>query len=311
MYRVLITEKIHDCGIDILNLHPDLKVDIRLKLTYEELLNCISVYTVLVVRSETKLDAHLIKQSKRLKIIARAGIGLDNIDLKAAEKSRVKVINNLTASVVSVAEHTLAMMLALARKIPEANSSVKSGYWKKHEFTGVELKDKVLGIVGFGKIGKEVALRAQAFGMHLVIYDPLYENNGTHLTFLKWKELLEISDFITFHVPKTKDTINLFSFDDLPFCKRGVNIINLSRGGILNENALLQGIDEGIIAGAALDVFDNEPEINKELFSYPQIILTPHIGGNTEEAQKTMAVELINDIIYQLFMPKEFQNLGL
>lgn len=309
MFKVLVAEKVCQEGIDILNEYLSCNVDIILKLSAAELLECIDQYDAILVRSTTKVNSELLRKGKKLKLIGRFGVGLDNIDLSTAEELGIKVLNVENESSISVAEHTVGLILALARHIPQAHQSIHKHLWIREKFIGVEIFNKTLGVIGLGKIGYEVAQRAKAFGMNVLAYDPFYipekeESLLVHLVSLK--KLVAKSDFITVHVPKTQNTVDLISLAELHLCKKGVRIINTARGGIINELALLQCLREGIVAGAALDVFENEPDFNEQFLEFPQVILTPHIAANTEEAQVRIAIKLAKKIIDALYESEQF-----
>jgi D-3-phosphoglycerate dehydrogenase len=242
----------------------------------------------LVVRSATKVDAEMIASGPRLRVIGRAGIGVDNIDLEAATKAGVLVVNAPEANTISAAEHAIALMLAQARHIPQADARTRSGVWDRKSFQGVELFGKTLGVVGLGRVGTLVAQRLAAFGVKVIAYDPFISRDrarrvGVELVDLD--EVLEKADFITVHLPLTPDTDGLLGKDNLAKCKRGVRIVNTSRGGIIDELALVEAVRSGHVGGAALDVFSSEPLTESPLFELPQVVLTPHLGASTVEAQ--------------------------
>lgn len=313
MKKVLISDNLEEEGIN--RLREEVKVDVKIGLSADELIKIIPDYDALVVRSATKVTKEIIEAAKNLKVIGRAGIGVDNIDVPSATSKGIIVLNAPSASVVSTAEHSIAMMMALARKIPSANYSVKEGNWKKSKYTGVEIRNKILGVIGLGKIGTEVAKIAMKIGMVVIAYDPYVSleyaaRNG--VTLVKKEELLKKSDFITIHSSLTKDTKNLIDEPEINLMKKGVRIINCARGGIVNESALYKGIKSGKIAGAALDVFEKEPpEKNNPLFSLDEVIVTPHIAASTYEAQKSIAIEIANQILLALRgeMPSTAVNL--
>lgn len=300
MYKILVTDSISDLGLKKLYEHPNFLVDKKNDLTEQELLKIIENYDALVVRSQTIVTKKLIEHATRLQIIARAGVGVDNIDIEAATRKGIIVINAPGANTIAATEHTLAMLLSLARKIPHAHQSTSNGEWKRGAFKGVELYEKTLGIVGMGKIGTEVAKRAKSFQMKILGFDPyLTEERAKKLGITKasLEEIASESDFITFHTPLTNETRGLVNEDYINKMKKGVRLVNCARGGIINEAALLQGIQNGVIAGAALDVFEQEPPTNLELLQHPNIIATPHLGASTEEAQEKVAIEVSEEII--------------
>ena len=246
-----------------------------------------------LIRSATKMDAEAISSAKGLRVIARAGVGLDNVDVPAATDAGVMVVNAPTSNIVSAAELAIGLLLASARYISPANAALKSGKWARSKFTGAEVFEKTLGVVGFGKIGRLVAHRMQAFGMNVIAYDPYLQparaaQLGVQLVSLD--ELLKKSDFITIHLPKTKETINLIGEDALKKVKPSVRIINAARGGVLDESALYKAIREGRVAGAGLDVFATEPCTDSPLFELDQVVATPHLGASTDEAQERAGI---------------------
>ena len=250
-----------------------------------------------LIRSATQMDAEAIAASKGLKVIARAGVGLDNVDIPAATDAGVMVVNAPTSNIVSAAELAISLLLASARFISPAHAALRNGKWARSKFTGAEVFEKTLGVIGFGKIGQLVAHRMQAFGMNVVAYDPYLQparaaQLGVQLVTLD--ELLKQSDFITIHLPKTKETVNLIGEEALKKVKPSVRIINAARGGVLDEAALYNAIKEGRVAGAGLDVFAKEPCTDSPLFELDQVVATPHLGASTDEAQERagIAVEI-------------------
>jgi D-3-phosphoglycerate dehydrogenase / 2-oxoglutarate reductase len=249
----------------------------------------------LIVRSATQVTASLLAAAPRLRVVARAGTGVDNVDVPAASDRGIVVMNAAGANSVSVAEHTLALLLALARAIPAADASMKRGVWEKKKLMGTELRGKVLGIVGFGRIGREVAARARSFGMEIVGYDPFIaaraaESSGVPLVSLD--ELFQRADFLTLHVPALDETRHMLNAQSLARCRKGVRIVNTARGELIDEKALADAIEAGHVAGAALDVFETEPPTDPRLTSLPQVIATPHIAASTTEAQEQVGVEI-------------------
>ena len=295
-FRILVTDPLAEEGIQLLQSSNQVKVDVKTKLPEAELLKIIADYDGLVVRSSTQVTPELLEKAARLKVIGRAGAGLDNIDVEAASKKGIIVMNAAGGNTISTAEHTVSMMLALSRNIPQANASVKGKQWNRTAFMGVELYGKFLGIVGLGRIGAEVARRALAFGMRILAYDPhLSEEKVRELDaepVNRLEELLQRSDFITVHTPLTDETRGLIGEKAFALMKTGVRVINCARGGIVDERALAAAIRSGKVAGAALDVFEEEPPTNRELVDLPQVVVTPHLGASTEEAQKSVAQEI-------------------
>jgi len=299
--KVLVAEKISPEGVALLK--ERFEVDAHDSLSREELLERIGEYDALIVRSGTKVDSEVIRRANRLKIIGRAGIGVDNIDLQSATKKGIIVANVPESNVISAAEHTMAMILSLARRIPFAHHSLSSGEWKRSKFQGVELFGKTLGILGLGRIGSLVAERASSFGMKLVGYDPfISEQKAKRLgvEMLPLDDVLQRADILTLHVPKTKETYHLIDKESISKMKNGAMIVNVSRGGIIDEEALIEAIKSGRIAGAALDVFECEPPKESELCRMEQVIVTPHLGASTTEAQYKAGVAIAEQVIAAL-----------
>ena len=300
--RVLIADPISKSGIETLSKHCE--VDVKTGLGKEDLLRIIPHYDALVVRSETKVDRDIISAGKNLKIIGRAGVGVDNIDVDSATERGVIVVNAPEGNTISACEHTFALMLSLARNIPDANASLKRGEWKRKEFIGVELYGKTLGVIGLGRIGLAVSQRALSFGMEVIGYDPYISKERITEMGIKPVSLDELyanSDFITIHTPLTADTKNLIDRSAFLKMKRGVRIINCARGGIINEQDLVWAIEEGIVAGAAIDVFEKEPPpSDSPILKNSKIIVTPHLGASTVEAQQRVAQIVVEDILRML-----------
>lgn len=300
MYKVIVSDPISETGLRALHAHPDFDVKQRTDLTAEELTDQIKDYDALIVRSRTKVTAELIQAADRLKVIARAGVGVDNINIDAATEKGIIVINAPAGNTIAATEHTLAMMLALARNIPQAYDSLTSGQWERKRFKGVELYQKTLGIIGMGRIGTEVAKRAKSFQMNILGYDPfLTEDRAKKLGIMKagLGEIAEKADFITVHTPLTAETRGLINAEYLAKTKKGVRLINCARGGIIDEQALVDAVNSGHVAGAAIDVFEHEPPENTELTHHPNIIVTPHLGASTEEAQEKVAQSVSEEIV--------------
>lgn len=300
-YRVLVSDSMSDSGLRPLQSADGILVDVRTDLTPAELLGVIADYDALLVRSSTNVTAELIQAGKRLRVVGRAGVGVDNIDVEAATQAGVVVVNAPTGNVVAAAEHTVAMLLALARHVAQADAHVRSGQWKRAQFMGVEVRNKTLGTVGLGRVAQEVVRRAQGLGMNIVAHDPYVSAEfaaqwGASLVDLD--TLLERSDFLTVHVPLTAQTTNLIDAPQLRRMKPTARILNVARGGVINEAALVEAIEAGEIAGAALDVFTEEPlPAASPLRRTPQIILTPHLGGSTFEAQEQVAEDVALQVI--------------
>jgi D-3-phosphoglycerate dehydrogenase len=297
--KVLISDNISEKCIDILK-SSGLAVDIKVGLKPEELKACIGEYHGLVIRSATKVTAEIIDAAANLKVIGRAGSGLDNVDRVAATKKGIVVMNTPGGNTITTAEHSIAHIISLARMIPQATSSMKAGKWEKKKFMGVELFNKTLGIVGIGNIGSQVAKRMQAFGMNVIAYDPfLSEDKAKTMGVEKVdiRELFKRSDFITIHTPLTSETQYLINKKSLAIMKDGVRIINCARGGIINETDLYDAIISGKVAGAGLDVFEKEPPENNPLLSLDNVICSPHLGASTREAQENVAVAVAEQIV--------------
>ncbi len=296
--QILVADPIAEEGLEILRNYA--QVDIKPKLKTEELKAIICNYDALIVRSQTQVPAEIIEAGRGLKVIGRAGVGVDNIDVAAATKKGIVVVNAPTANTVSAAEHTIALMLALSRNIPKANSQLKSGRWQRKELVGTELRNKTLGIIGLGKVGSEVAKRARAFEMCVIAHDPFVSTNYARklkVDLVPLGQLLEQSDFITLHVPLTASTKNLISAEALAKMKPTSRIINCARGGLVDEEPLVKAIEDGKIAGAAFDVFSTEPVTDSSRFKSDKIVLTPHLGASTIEAQANVAKDIAEQVL--------------
>lgn len=292
---ILITEPIATAGIDLLKREKGFQLEVNTKITPEELAARVENFDALIVRSKTKVDQTLIERADSLKVIGRAGTGVDNVDVEAATKRGIVVMNTPGGNSVSVAEHTVALMLALARYIPQATASMKDGKWEKQRFTGIELKEKTLGIVGLGKIGTEVARRAAAFQMKILAYDPfvsakIAQDLGVDLVALE--DLFSQSDFISLHTPLTETTKHLINQASIKRMKNGVRIINCARGELINEEDFYAALTGGKIAAAALDVFSTEPPRDSRIVALSNVISTPHIAASTYEAQETVGFDI-------------------
>lgn len=298
MPKVLVSDLIDQVGIDILSQVA--QVDVKTNLPVEELIQLIPEYDALMIRSGTRVTQEVIEAANQLKIIGRAGVGVDNVDVPAATRRGILVVNSPEGNTIAAAEHAVAMMLALSRHIPQANLSIKSGQWDRKSFTGVEVYKKTLGIVGLGKIGSHVATIARAMGMRLLAFDPFLsleraEQLGCQLVELN--VLLQESDYITLHLPKTPETHHLINATALEKMKPTARLINCARGGIIDEAALAEALQQGKIAGAALDVYESEPLGDSSLRSLgKEIVLTPHLGASTEEAQVNVAIDVAEQI---------------
>ncbi|NDF81767.1 MAG: phosphoglycerate dehydrogenase [Actinobacteria bacterium] len=306
MARVLVTEEIAERGLDRLRAAGH-HVDIQLGLNGESLIDALRGAQALIVRSATNVDAAVFEAVSGLLVVGRAGVGLDNVDVDAATRAGVMVANAPESNIVSAAEHTIALLLAMARNVPQAHSALVAGRWERSKWEGVELAGKTLGIVGLGRIGKLVAHRAIGLGMKIVAYDPyISAERGRQLNvdMLPLDQLVAASDFLTVHLPKNKETRGLINRDLLLKAKPELRVINVARGGIVVESDLAEALRDGIIAGAALDVFEQEPVTDSALFSLPNVVVTPHLGASTREAQDK-AGEVIADMV-QLALAGDF-----
>ena len=294
MPKVLISDKLSQAAVDIFT-NRGIEVDVRPGLAPADLRAIIGAYDGLAIRSNTKVTRELLEVATNLKVVGRAGIGVDNVDLKSATARGVVVMNTPHGNSITTAEHAIAMMFALARQIPEATASTKAGKWEKNRFMGVELTGKTLGLIGAGNIGSIVADRAQGLRMRVIAYDPFLSEKRA-LTIgvekLELDDLLARADFITLHTPLTDDTRHLLSRAALAKCKRGVRIINCARGGLIDEAALADAITSLHVAGAALDVFETEPAKESPLFAMENVVCTPHLGASTTEAQENVALQV-------------------
>ena len=295
--RVLVTDPIAQDGIDA--LAPCAQVDVRLGIAPDELLRVIGEYDALIVRSETKVTAAVIDAGRKLEVIGRAGAGVDNIDVDAATKRGIIVVNTPLGNTISAAEHTIALMLSLSRYIPQANATLKGGKWERQRFMGVEVRGKTLGIIGLGQIGSEVARRARGLDMHVVANDPFVSEERAQsliVEMVSLEDLLRRSDYIAIHTALTPQTRGLIGERELRLVKPGARIINVARGGIVDEEALYNAVEEGRVAGAAVDVFSKEPAQDNILFKSDRIIVTPHLGASTAEAQERVALDVAEQI---------------
>jgi len=297
--KVLISDNISSKGIDILK-EAGLEVDIKTGMNPDQLKACIGDYHGLIIRSSTKVTSDIIEAATNLKVIARAGSGLDNVDKIAATKKGIVVMNTPGGNTITTAEHTIALIVSLARQIPQATMSTKSGKWEKKKFMGIELFNKTLGVIGIGNIGSQVAKRMQGFAMNVIAYDPFLSGERAKTMGVEkvdLKELFRRSDFITIHTPITPETKNMINKETITMMKPGVRIINCARGGIINEKDLYDALREGKVAGAAMDVFEKEPPENNLLLTLDNVICTPHLGAATKEAQENVAVAVAEQVV--------------
>jgi len=299
--KILVSDKLSPKGVEVFEKEEGIEVDVKTKLTPEELKAIIGEYDGLVVRSATKVTAEVIEAADRLKVVGRAGSGLDNIDVQAASKKGIVVMNTPGGNTITTAEHAISMMLALSRKIPQATASMKGKKWEKSKFMGSEIYNKTLGIIGIGRVGSVVADRARGLRMNVLAYDPFLSPEMAEklkVELLSLDELLERSDYITIHVPKTSETVNLINKELFKKMKDGVFLINCARGGIVNEEDLCDAMKSGKVAGAALDVFEKEPpDPDNPLLDLDEVICTPHLGASTEEAQEKVAIAIAEQMV--------------
>lgn len=292
--KILITDAVDESCLNILR-NDGFEVSMKVGTPHAELTKLISEYDGLIVRSGTKVTQEIIENARKLRVIGRAGAGVDNIDVDAATRRGIIVMNTPGGNTISTAEHTLSLLFALARNIPQANESVRGGRWEREKFVGVELYEKTAGILGLGKVGREVARRCTALGMTVIGYDPLLSSEialklGVEL--IPIEEVYRRSDFLTVHVPLTSETRGMISEKEIRKCKPGVRIINCARGGVIDEDALLKGLESGQVAGAALDVFSHEPPGMHPLLRHEKVIATPHLGASTEEALEKISAQI-------------------
>ncbi len=298
MARVLISDPIAPEGVDLLKTQAE--VDVKRGLSPQELMDTLGDYDALIVRSETKVTREVIEAGHRLQVIARAGVGVDNIDVAAATSRGIAVVNAPTGNTIAAVEHTLALILALARNLPQAHQSLKQGEWSRSSFMGVEVRNKTLGVLGLGRVGSEVAKRAQSFAMHVIAHDPFVSPDyarilGVELASLE--DLLARSDFITIHTALTDGTHHLIGERELAMMKPSARLVNAARGELIDDEALLEALDRGALAGAALDVFSQEPPGETPLVQHPKVIVTPHLGASTQEAQREVAIETAEQVL--------------
>ena len=298
--KILVADPISPKGVDLLRAHPQFTVDVKTGLKEDALLPIIGEYDALIVRSQTKVNAKVIAAAKKLRVVGRAGVGVDNVDVDAATKRGIIVMNTPGGNTISTAEHTFSMMMALSRNIPQACASMKAGQWDRKSFEGVELFNKTLGVIGMGRIGGEVARRAIAFGMRVLAFDPflsLSRAKALQVEVVDLEQIYAQADYITVHVPMTDQTKGMINRTTIAKMKKGVRLINCARGGIIHEGDLREAILAGHVAGAALDVYEVEPPpADWPLRALPQVILTPHLGASTHEAQESVGIEVAEQI---------------
>lgn len=304
MHRVLITDSLSKAGLKVLEQTPGIEVVIRSGLTPQQVREELKSVDAIIIRSGTTLTAEILEGQERLKCIARAGVGVDNINLEAATRAGVLVMNTPSGNTISTAEHTFAMMLALSRNIGPAHASMKAGKWDRKSFQGTQLAGKTLAVLGLGRIGLSVAARARAFEMNVLGYDPLIsEEKCKELGIQLFRDVDEIvtrCDYLTVHTPLTDETRGIINADRLAKMKKGVRIINCARGGIIDEQDLAAAIESGHVAGAALDVFVDEPPTDRRLVDLPKVLATPHLGASTDEAQEMVSIEAAELVVAYL-----------
>ncbi|MFD1029977.1 phosphoglycerate dehydrogenase [Metaplanococcus flavidus] len=299
-YKILISDPMSEEGIFPLRDTEGITVVFDTDLNPQELAEKITGFDALLVRSKTQVTRELIEKADKLKIIGRAGVGVDNIDLEAATEKGIIVVNAPDGNTNSAAEHTMAMLMSMARKIPQAFTAMRNGEWDRKSYVGVELKGKTLGVVGFGRIGAEVAVRAKGQRMNIIAYDPFLTQEKAEelgISFGTVEEVLKASNFVTVHTPLMKETRHLINEKAFGLMKKGVQIINCARGGIIDEKALYNAIKSGKVAGAALDVFEQEPMVDFRLLDLPEVVATPHLGASTHEAQENVAIDVSLDVV--------------
>jgi D-3-phosphoglycerate dehydrogenase / 2-oxoglutarate reductase len=304
--KVIVTDEVAREGLALLEQDPRVELDVRLGLKKEELLAIIGDYEVIITRSGTTVDKDLLDAGKKLKMVARAGVGIDNVDVDYASSRGVIVVNAPFGNTNSAAEHAMALLLALCRNIPKANSSLKGGEWKRAPFTGVELKGKTAGVIGLGKVGGRVATRLKAFECEVLACDPYIAVKRAHdlgVKLVSHEEIYRNCDIITLHTPLNEETRGMVGAQEIAMMKHGVILINAARGGIIDEQALLENLQSGKVGGAAVDVFSEEPpksDLVKELIAHDRLVVTPHLGANTFEAQVNVAVDVSKEIVNYL-----------
>lgn len=297
-WNILVTDGLSESGLAILRAAA--QVEDRREIDPQELIQIIHRYDALIVRGRTKVTAEVLQAGKSLKVVGRAGVGVDNIDLRAAQALHIMVVNAPQSTTLAVAELTLGLLFCLARMIPQADQSMKNGQWLKKQFEGVELNGKTLGIIGFGNIGRSVAKRAWAMGMQVLAYDVIETPADEIARRVPLEVLFAESDFISIHTPLTEQTRGLINQAAIAAMKPGVRLVSTARGGIVDEAALLAGLKSGKVAAAALDVFEKEPPGLSELVAHPRVIATPHIGAQTEEAQTRAGVDIAEEVLAAL-----------
>jgi len=314
--KVLVLDNVSEKAVKILSDGGIEAVVNNDKMTEEQLCGIIGEYEGVIVRSATKITAPVIAAGKNLKIIGRAGVGVDNIDIPAATNAGLVVVNAPDGNTIAATEQTLALMLGLARNLPQAHKDLKDGQWNRKQYTGVELRNKVLGLIGLGRIGTAVAKRAQAFGMKVIGFDPMVSPEAAVANGIEFKPMADVikqADFLSLHIPKTKESLNLINKDTIATMKDGARIVNVARGGVVNEEDLCEAVKSGKLAGAALDVFAVEPTTESPLFALNNVVVAPHLGASTKEAQVNVALDVAEEFVNILVkgeMPKNAVNLA-
>ena len=307
-YKILISDKLGQAGLDRLAEMSDMSYDMILGLSKDELIARIPEYDALIIRSDTRPDADIIAAGSKLKVIGRAGIGVDNVDVAAATAHGVMVMNTPRSNSVATAEQTMALMLAISRHTVAAHNSVAAGEWARAQFMGMELDGKSLGVIGLGYIGRLVARRALAFGMKIVAYDP-YVSGELEMKMVSLPELLAQADIITLHSVVTPETLNMINADTISQMKNGVIIVNVARGKLIDEQALAAALQSGKVAAAAVDVYQQEPPVGSPLIGLPNVIHTPHLGASSKEAQRRVGGEIVEQVADAL-RGTDFRNVG-
>ena len=299
MYNVLVADKLSDSALKLFYTNNKYHIDLATGLSELDLIKKVPKYHAIIVRSATTITSSILAVAKNLKVIGRAGTGLDNIDMTSAKKHGVAVFNSPGSNSQSVAELTIGMIFCLARNLFKAYSSVKNQKWEKSEFLGFEIGGKTLGLIGFGQIGQKVGALASSLGMKILVYkrNPLQKSPGYEFELVSLDKLLEKSDFVSFHIPKTEQTSQLIGLDKLKIMKKDAYIVNCARGGIINEKDLLTALNNDLIAGAGLDVYENEPPVDFNLMKHDKVIASPHIGGSTVESQMRVGEDIVISIM--------------
>jgi D-3-phosphoglycerate dehydrogenase len=311
MYRILVSDKLGQAGLQSLEQADDANYTVALNMSQDELVETIGEYEAIIVRSGTRVTDDVLAAAQRLKVVGRAGIGIDNIDVQAATNRGVVVMNTPQANAVATAEHTMALMLAVTRHVVEAHDSVSAGEWRRSDFVGQQLYRKILGIIGFGRIGRLVASRAQSFGMEIVAYDPFVSEEVAQelgVTLVELSDLLAASDYITLHTVNTPETRRIINAEAIAQMKDGVILVNCARGQLVDEAALVEGLNSGRVQAAAVDVYSQEPpDAELSLIKHPRVLHTPHLGASTYEAQRDVATQIVEQVLDAL-RETDFRN---